>query len=175
MVELQEEGQEDVEINGHAKNWRVPLQLKIFGNLSLANLKLEDFRGCEEYCAKVLAIDSSNVRALYRMSKVQTRAGDYKAALRLLKSALEYSPGLKSLVKEVKLVRDLIRVQKEKRSKIAVKMLSGSSSSKPKSTGKSNEDEALPGASEVRTNSNTSCATVLRHSFRTKCRQVTCH
>ncbi|XP_073039272.1 LOW QUALITY PROTEIN: peptidyl-prolyl cis-trans isomerase FKBP62-like [Primulina eburnea] len=68
--------------------------LKVSCNLNNAAcmLKLKDYKQTEKLCTKVLELESTNVKALYRRAQAYTNVGDLDLAERDIKKALEIDP-----------------------------------------------------------------------------------
>lgn len=73
-AEADEESAADVvEDDNSDPEWRGPLETKIYGNLGLASLKLDDYTVAQDCCARVLLRDPQNVKAKFHLSKVRQR------------------------------------------------------------------------------------------------------
>ncbi|CAI9776600.1 unnamed protein product [Fraxinus pennsylvanica] len=85
--------------------------LKITCNLNNAasKLKLKDYKQAEKLCTKVLELESTNVKALYRRAQAYTNMADLDLAKFDIKKALEIDPDNRDVKLEYKALK-----QKEK-------------------------------------------------------------
>jgi tetratricopeptide (TPR) repeat protein len=80
----------------------MPHVVAILTNIVQAHIKLDDLEMAREFCDRALFLDEGNVKAFSRRALCSRKVGDYAAAVKDLKSALEVEPHNKSLVKEFK-------------------------------------------------------------------------
>ncbi|KAG1330862.1 Peptidylprolyl isomerase [Cocos nucifera] len=93
--------------------------LKITCNLNNAacKLKLKDYKQAEKLCTKVLELDSSNVKALYRRAQAYIQLADLDLAELDIKKALEIDPDNRDVKLEYKTLKEKVREYNKKEAK----------------------------------------------------------
>ncbi|XP_073007849.1 70 kDa peptidyl-prolyl isomerase-like [Typha latifolia] len=93
--------------------------LKITCNLNNAacKLKLKDYKQAEKLCGKVLEIESSNVKALYRRAQAYIQQADLDLAEMDIKKALEIDPDNRDVKLEYKLLKEKVKEYNKKDAK----------------------------------------------------------
>ncbi|KAI3806174.1 hypothetical protein L1987_22069 [Smallanthus sonchifolius] len=111
--------------------------LKITCNLNNAacQLKLKDYKQAEKLCTKVLELESTNVKALYRRAQAYINVADLDLAEIDIKKALEIDPNNKDVKLEYKVLKEKIKEYNKKDAKFYGNMfakMNKSSSNKAK-------------------------------------------
>lgn len=85
--------------------------LKVSCNLNNAacKLKLNEYKQAEKFCTKVLEIDSTNVKALYRRAQAYRHLVDLDLAQLDLKKALEIDPNNRDVKLEMKVLKEKMK------------------------------------------------------------------
>ncbi|KAK4376187.1 hypothetical protein RND71_006864 [Anisodus tanguticus] len=85
--------------------------LKISCNLNNAacKLKLKDYKQAEKLCAKVLELESTNVKALYRRAQAYMNMADLDLAEFDIKKALEIDPNNRDVKLEYKALKEKVK------------------------------------------------------------------
>ncbi|KAJ1695170.1 hypothetical protein LUZ63_011868 [Rhynchospora breviuscula] len=85
--------------------------LKISCNLNNAacKLKLKDYKQAEKLCTKVLELDGSNVKALYRRAQAYINTADLDLAEIDIKKALEIDPDNRDVKLEYKTLKEKVK------------------------------------------------------------------
>lgn len=85
--------------------------LKVSCNLNNAacKLKLKDYKEAQKLCTKVLELDSTNVKALYRRAQAYIQLADLDLAELDIKKALELDPNNRDVKMEYKLLKEKVR------------------------------------------------------------------
>ncbi|XP_009602562.1 peptidyl-prolyl cis-trans isomerase FKBP62 [Nicotiana tomentosiformis] len=85
--------------------------LKISCNLNNAacKLKLKDYKQAEKLCTKVLELESTNVKALYRRAQAYMNMADLDLAEFDIKKALEIDPNNRDVKLEYKALKDKVK------------------------------------------------------------------
>ncbi|XP_051113483.1 peptidyl-prolyl cis-trans isomerase FKBP62-like [Andrographis paniculata] len=93
--------------------------LKVTCNLNNAacKLKLKDYKQAEKLCSKVLEVESTNVKALYRRAQAYMNMGDLDLAEFDIKKALEIDPDNRDLKVEYKILKEKVREHNKKDAK----------------------------------------------------------
>lgn len=93
--------------------------LKITCNLNNAacQLKLKDYKQAEKLCTKVLELESTNVKALYRRAQAYINVADLDLAEIDIKKALEIDPNNKDVKLEYKVLKEKIKEYNKKDAK----------------------------------------------------------
>ncbi|KAL3531064.1 hypothetical protein ACH5RR_010386 [Cinchona calisaya] len=93
--------------------------LKIYCNLNNAAcmLKLKDYKQAEKLCTKVLEIESSNVKALYRRAQAYMNLSDLDLAELDIKKALEIDPNNRDVKLEYKALKEKVKEHNKKDAK----------------------------------------------------------
>ncbi|XP_057781005.1 peptidyl-prolyl cis-trans isomerase FKBP62-like isoform X2 [Salvia miltiorrhiza] len=93
--------------------------LKITCNLNDAacKLKLKDFKQAEKLCTKVLELESTNVKALYRRAQAYMNMADLDLAEFDIKKALELDPNNRDLKLEYKTLKEKMKEYNKKDAK----------------------------------------------------------
>ncbi|XP_054631325.1 FKBP prolyl isomerase 16 [Dunckerocampus dactyliophorus] len=76
-------------------------RVKCLNNLATTQLKLEQYNEALSTSRDVLALDSNNVKALFRAGKILSDMREYKEAMELLKKALKLEPTTKAFHAEL--------------------------------------------------------------------------
>lgn len=93
--------------------------LKVACNLNDAacKLKLKDYKQAEKLCTKVLDLDSSNVKALYRRAQAYIQMADLDLAEFDIKKALEIDPDNRDVKLEYKALKEKVKEYNKKEAK----------------------------------------------------------
>ncbi|KAD4584380.1 hypothetical protein R6Q59_036772 [Mikania micrantha] len=93
--------------------------LKITCNLNNAacQLKLKEYKQAEKLCTKVLELESTNVKALYRRAQAYINVADLDLAELDIKKALEIDPNNKDVKLEYKVLKEKIKEYNKKDAK----------------------------------------------------------
>ncbi|KAK8694147.1 hypothetical protein V6N13_071704 [Hibiscus sabdariffa] len=93
--------------------------LKVACNLNDAacKLKLKDYKQAEKLCTKVLELESSNVKALYRRAQAYIHLADLDLAEFDIKKALELDPDNREIKMEYKVLKEKIKEYNKKEAK----------------------------------------------------------
>lgn len=93
--------------------------LKISCNLNNAacKLKLKDYKQAEKLCSKVLELESSNVKALYRRAQAYMNLADLDLAEFDIKKALEIDPNNRDVKLEYKALKEKVKEYNKKDAK----------------------------------------------------------
>ncbi|KAE8668763.1 Peptidyl-prolyl cis-trans isomerase FKBP65 [Hibiscus syriacus] len=93
--------------------------LKVACNLNNAacKLKLKDYKEAEKLCSKVLELESSNVKALYRRAQAYIHLTDLDLAEFDIKKALELDPDNREIKMEYKVLKEKIKEYNKKEAK----------------------------------------------------------
>nr|XP_043635861.1 peptidyl-prolyl cis-trans isomerase FKBP62-like [Erigeron canadensis] len=93
--------------------------LKVTCNLNNAacQLKLKDYKQAEKLCTKVLELESTNVKALYRRAQAYINVADLDLAELDIKKALEIDPNNKDVKLEYKVLKEKIKEYNKKDAK----------------------------------------------------------
>ncbi|KAH9603664.1 hypothetical protein KSS87_009240 [Heliosperma pusillum] len=100
--------------------------LKISCNLNNAacKLKLKEYRQAEKLCTKVLEMDSTNVKALYRRAQAYIHLADLELAELDIKKALEIDPENREVKLEYKTLKEKMKEYNKKDAQLYSKMFS---------------------------------------------------
>ncbi|KAJ7950530.1 Peptidylprolyl isomerase [Quillaja saponaria] len=93
--------------------------LKVACNLNNAacKLKLKDYKQAEKLCTKVLELDSTNVKALYRRAQAYIQLADLDLAEFDIKKALEIDPDNREVKLEYKTLKEKVKEYNKKEAK----------------------------------------------------------
>ncbi|OMO78130.1 hypothetical protein CCACVL1_14645 [Corchorus capsularis] len=93
--------------------------LKVACNLNNAacKLKLKDYKEAEKLCTKVLELESTNVKALYRRAQAYINLADLDLAEIDIKKALELDPNNREVKLEYKVLKEKIKEYNKKQAK----------------------------------------------------------
>nr|GME09475.1 peptidyl-prolyl cis-trans isomerase FKBP62-like [Ipomoea batatas] len=118
--------------------------LKISCNLNNAacKLKLKDYKEAEKLCTKVLELDSTNVKALYRRAQAHMHLIDFDLAEFDIKKALEIDPDNREVKLEYKVLKEKVKEYNKKDAKFYGNMFAKLSKPEPFSSNKSAPQEA---------------------------------
>ncbi|KAK3017471.1 hypothetical protein RJ639_006421 [Escallonia herrerae] len=85
--------------------------LKVTCNLNNAacKLKLKDYKQAEKLCTKVLELESTNVKALYRRAQAYINLADLDLAEKDIKKALEIDPDNRDVKLEYRVLKEKIK------------------------------------------------------------------
>ncbi|CAM8999979.1 unnamed protein product [Rhodiola kirilowii] len=100
--------------------------LKVSCNLNNAacKLKLKEYKQAEKLCTKVLDMESTNVKALYRRAQAYINLGDLDVAEFDIKKALELDPDNRGVKKEYKILKEKMREYNKKQAQFYGNMFS---------------------------------------------------
>lgn len=87
-----------------------PIKVVVESNMALCCIKLGQYSLAEEHCEKALAIDSKNIKALYRRAVARMEQGKYIESKQDLLKTLEYDPNNTAAHK---MLRKLKNMEKE--------------------------------------------------------------
>ncbi|XP_019188626.1 PREDICTED: peptidyl-prolyl cis-trans isomerase FKBP62-like [Ipomoea nil] len=118
--------------------------LKISCNLNNAacKLKLKDYKEAEKLCTKVLELESTNVKALYRRAQAYIHFADFDLAEFDIKKALEIDPDNREVKLEYKVLKEKVKEYNKKDAKFYGNMFAKLSKPEPFSSNKSAPQEA---------------------------------
>lgn len=93
--------------------------LKVSCNLNNAacKLKLKDYKQTEKLCTKVLELESTNVKALYRRAQAYINVADLDLAELDIKKALEIDPDNRDVKLEYKILKEKVKEYNKKDAK----------------------------------------------------------
>ncbi|KAH1081572.1 hypothetical protein J1N35_021333 [Gossypium stocksii] len=108
--------------------------LKVACNLNNAacKLKLKDYKQAEKLCIKVLEIESSNVKALYRRAQAYIHLADLDLAEFDVKKALEIDPDNREIKMEYKVLKEKMKEYNKKEAKFYGNMFAKMNKTAPK-------------------------------------------
>jgi tetratricopeptide (TPR) repeat protein len=98
-----------------------PIRVVAESNMAICYIKLGQYSLAEEHCEKALAIDSKNIKALYRRAVARMEQGKYIESNKDLLTILEYDP---SNTAAHQMLRRLKSMEKESNAKLG-KMYGG--------------------------------------------------
>ncbi|KAL1339236.1 hypothetical protein AAHE18_U020500 [Arachis hypogaea] len=100
--------------------------LKIACNLNDAacKLKLKDYKQAEKLCTKVLDLESTNVKALYRRAQAYIQLADLDLAEFDIKKALEIDPNNRDVKLEYRILKEKMKEYNKKEAKFYGNMFS---------------------------------------------------
>ncbi|GKE17085.1 peptidyl-prolyl cis-trans isomerase FKBP62-like protein, partial [Tanacetum coccineum] len=118
--------------------------LKITCNLNNAacQLKLKEYKQAEKLCTKVLELESTNVKALYRRAQAHMNVADLDLAEIDIKKALEIDPDNKDVKLTYKVLKEKIKEYNKKDAKFYGNMFAKMTKSSPNKAAK-NEAEPM--------------------------------
>ncbi|GMJ08993.1 rotamase FKBP 1, FK506 BINDING PROTEIN 62 [Hibiscus trionum] len=118
--------------------------LKVACNLNNAacKLKLKDYKEAEKLCTKVLELESSNVKALYRRAQAYIHLADLDLAEFDIKKALELDPDNREIKMEYKVLKEKMKEYNKKEAKFYGNMFAKMNKVDP--ANKSGGKEAAP-------------------------------
>lgn len=107
--------------------------LKITCNLNDAacKLKLKEFKQAEKLCTKVLELESSNVKALYRRAQAYMNMADMDLAEYDIKKALELDPNNREVKLGYKALKEKVKEYNKKDAKLYGNMFAKSNKAQP--------------------------------------------
>ncbi|KAJ3681216.1 hypothetical protein LUZ60_015705 [Juncus effusus] len=113
--------------------------LKISCNLNNAacKLKLKDYKQAEKLCTKVLELESTNVKALFRRAQAYSNLADFDLAEIDIKKALEIDPDNKDVKLEYKKLKEKVKEYNKKDAKFYGNIFAKLSKLEPTETNKS--------------------------------------
>ncbi|KAI6674398.1 hypothetical protein NL676_002304 [Syzygium grande] len=119
--------------------------LKVACNLNDAacKLKLKDYKQAEKLCTKVLELDSSNVKALYRRAQAYIQLADLDLAEFDIKKALEIDPDNRDVKLEYKVLKEKVKEYNKKDAKFYGNMFAKMSKLEPVEKTAAEETEAM--------------------------------
>ncbi|KAK9146087.1 hypothetical protein Sjap_005990 [Stephania japonica] len=120
--------------------------LKVACNLNDAacKLKLKDYKQAEKLCTKVLEIESTNVKALYRRAQAYMQLADLDLAEIDIKKALEIDPNNRDVKLEYKVLKEKVKEYNRKDAKFYGNIFSKMSKLEHLEPSKSAAKEAEP-------------------------------
>ncbi|KAK7339107.1 hypothetical protein VNO77_19751 [Canavalia gladiata] len=101
--------------------------LKVACNLNNAacKLKLKDYKDAEKLCTKVLDLESTNVKALYRRAQAYMQLTDLDLAEIDIKKALEIDPDNRDVKLEYRTLREKVKENNKREAKFYGNMFKG--------------------------------------------------
>ena len=81
-------------------------------NAAQCSIKVEDWRGCEASCTRVLQLEKKSVKALFRRGVARSKLGDYGDAQADLRKANELDPKSREIREAFE---ECVRAQKDSR------------------------------------------------------------
>ncbi|KAK6937856.1 Tetratricopeptide repeat 1 [Dillenia turbinata] len=120
--------------------------LKVTCNLNNAacKLKLKDYKQAEKLCAKVLELESRNVKALYRRAQAYIQMADLDLAEIDIKKALEIDPDNREVKLEYKTLKEKVKEYNKKEAKFYGNMFAKMNKQEALETNKAVAKEAEP-------------------------------
>ncbi|CAL9747576.1 unnamed protein product, partial [Musa acuminata subsp. burmannicoides] len=100
-------------------------------NNAACKLKLKDYKEAIKLCTKVLEIESSNVKALYRRAQAYMQLADLDLAEVDIKKALEIDPNNRDVKLEYKILKEKVREYNKKDAKFYGNMFAKMSKLEP--------------------------------------------
>ncbi|XP_077462579.1 peptidyl-prolyl cis-trans isomerase FKBP8 [Stigmatopora argus] len=95
-----------VDISQKEENQLIDVKVKCLNNMAAAQLKLDHYEAALKSCVAALDHQPNNIKALFRMGKVQALQGEYGEASQTLRKALKLEPSNKTIHVELsKLVK----------------------------------------------------------------------
>ncbi|KAM3619403.1 uncharacterized protein V6R79_007652 [Siganus canaliculatus] len=100
------ESSSKVDITPEEEDELVDVKVKCLNNMAASQLKLDHYDAALKSCVLALAHQPENIKALFRMGKVQALQGEYTEAIQTLRKALKLEPSNKTIHAELsKLVK----------------------------------------------------------------------
>ncbi|KAI4365764.1 hypothetical protein MLD38_021722 [Melastoma candidum] len=120
--------------------------LKVACNLNDAacKLKLKDYKEAEKLCTKVLELESTNVKALYRRAQAYIQLTDFDLAEFDIKKALEIDPDNRDVKVEYKVLKEKVKEYNKKDAKFCGNMFAKMSKLQTVETKEGGPKEAEP-------------------------------
>ncbi|KAL6506524.1 Peptidyl-prolyl cis-trans isomerase fkbp62 [Orobanche gracilis] len=120
--------------------------LKVTCNLNNAacKLKLKDYKQAEKLCTKVLELESTNVKALYRRAQARMNMADLDLAELDIKKALEIDPDNRDVKLEYKALKEKVKEFNKKDAKFYGNMFAKLNKMQPIDSNKTASGEAEP-------------------------------
>ncbi|XP_031478043.1 peptidyl-prolyl cis-trans isomerase FKBP62-like [Nymphaea colorata] len=120
--------------------------LKISCNLNNAacKLKLKDYKQAEKLCTKVLELESTNVKALYRRAQAYINLADLDLAEIDIKKALEIDPDNRDVKLEYRTLKEKMREYNKKEAKFYGNMFARMSKLQETEAKKSGKEQTEP-------------------------------
>ncbi|KAK9082705.1 hypothetical protein Scep_029176 [Stephania cephalantha] len=113
-------------------------------NNAACKLKLKDYKQTEKLCTKVLEIESTNVKALYRRAQAYIQLADLDLAEIDIKKALEIDPNNRDVKLEYKVLKEKVKEYNKKDAKFYGNIFSKMSKLEHLEPSKSAAKEAEP-------------------------------
>ena len=98
-------------------------------NLSMVCFKQNKYQQSRDVASKVLDVESTNVKALYRRAVASRKIGDPDAAKKDLKRALQHDPNNRAVKKELIVIKKELEKEKQSKKAALAKAFSGKGSS----------------------------------------------
>lgn len=120
--------------------------VKVACNLNNAacKLKLKDYKQAEKLCTKVLELESTNVKALYRRAQAYIHLADLDLAEFDIKKALEIDPNNRDVKLEYKALKEKVKEYNKKEAKLYANMFAKLNKLEPRESKKVEAQEAEP-------------------------------
>uniref|UniRef100_A0A3Q4A955 peptidylprolyl isomerase n=1 Tax=Mola mola TaxID=94237 RepID=A0A3Q4A955_MOLML len=100
------ESNSKVDISPEEENELMDVKVKCLNNMAASQLKLDHYDAALKSCVLALAHQPDNIKALFRMGKVQALQSEYTEAIQTLRKALKLEPSNKTIHAELsKLVK----------------------------------------------------------------------
>ena len=96
--------------------------LKCNNNLSACLMQLNDYEGAVHALEKVESIDPNNVKMLWRMGNNYLHLGKFEKSEVYLKKALNLDPDSRVIQRDLELVNEKLKLQKDQSRKLAEQM-----------------------------------------------------
>ncbi|CAL5191920.1 unnamed protein product [Lathyrus oleraceus] len=100
------------------------LKIASYLNNAACKLKLKEYKDAERLCTKVLDIESTNVKGLYRRAQASMQLGDLDLAEIDVKKALEVEPDNREVKLEYRNLKEMIKEYNKKQAKFYGNMFS---------------------------------------------------
>ncbi|CAI8612500.1 unnamed protein product [Vicia faba] len=100
------------------------LKIASYLNNAACKLKLKEYKDAERLCTKVLDIESTNVKGLYRRAQASMQLGDLDLAEIDVKKALEVEPDNREVKLEYRNLKEMVKEYNKKQAKFYGNMFS---------------------------------------------------
>uniref|UniRef100_A0A0E0G6R8 peptidylprolyl isomerase n=2 Tax=Oryza TaxID=4527 RepID=A0A0E0G6R8_ORYNI len=114
----------DSSFSEEEKQLSKPLKVSCKLNNAACKLKLKDYKEAKELCTEVLELDSMNVKAFYRRAQAHMYLVDFDLAELDIKKALEIDPDNRDVKMGYRRLKEKVKEQKRKETKLYGNMIS---------------------------------------------------
>ena len=112
-------------LDGSANKDVIDMKVKCQNNLSAAQLKVNAYQAALQSCNSVLALQSGNIKAMFRKSKCLEALGKQDEALKCLKEASMIDPNNKMVYNELLRLGKYVKQSRRKESDMYKRMVGG--------------------------------------------------